>query len=306
MKPTFSLVRGIVWCMVALAVALGFLMAFLQAARSASPAPQPSPTVAEWHQTAAGPLWVIRSSIYTREQAQEYADFVGTLSHGWEFSDTQLYVASPTDLAKLCAVPTACYKPKRGRVVVPGPDETTVYAAQAGVDLGLARVRAVWESCQDNVRCYQEWRADPEKRSRLKSRTYDLLSNGNYYPNKQIENGFSIWALIAHEYGHRVQFCRNNWRKAESYYGPRHWGSYVRSWKPPFIHPIEAVFGGSYYALPGEAFAQSFAAMHFSPLKIWYPYAGEYPDSGAFAAIQRDIYWYQPSQKKRRAGCHRH
>jgi hypothetical protein len=84
---------------------------------------------------------------------QKYADFVGALVHGPELERLHIYIASDSELTRLCgAYSAACYYPGAERMVVPGTpsrDGTSVEAILAheyGHHVATNRDNAPWQA----------------------------------------------------------------------------------------------------------------------------------------------------------------
>lgn len=108
--------------------------------------------------------------------------------------------------------------------------------------------------------------------------------------------------VLAHEYGHHVANNRNNTPFSPTIsFGTKYWTTYERVCEGV----VSGIYfpgdqAGNYFNNPGEAFAEAYAFNRFpaSPVQ-WAWIASLKPDTGSFAAIQRDALdpWTGPSVK---------
>jgi hypothetical protein len=99
-----------------------------------------------------------------------------------------------------------------------------------------------------------------------------------------VEPGLSREFVVAHEYGHHVANNRNNRPFPALQFGPRYWSTQQ--------HVCQGVvagrYGRDYLSNPGEAFAESFAFLHYPTETPWI-YALPHPSLASQRQLKRDV-----------------
>ncbi|MSO41140.1 MAG: hypothetical protein EXQ70_04485 [Solirubrobacterales bacterium] len=103
----------------------------------------------------------------------------------------------------------------------------------------------------------------------------------------QPQDGLSPWFVITHEYGHQVATNRSNGPWPAISWGPKKWATQERVCEGVRDGRFDPYLG--YWNNPGEAFAEAFAFRHFPSETRWL-WTLPHPDSGSYAAIDRDVY----------------
>lgn len=99
-------------------------------------------------------------------------------------------------------------------------------------------------------------------------------------------DGLSREFLVAHEYGHHVARSRNNHPWSALTWGPKFWASQQEVCRGVRSGRFDPFTG--YWNHPGEAFAETFAFLHFPAHTPW-QWSFPAPDAGSYAALRRDI-----------------
>lgn len=91
--------------------------------------------------------------------------------------------------------------------------------------------------------------------------------------------------IVTHEYGHHVATTRRNEPWSAESRGPKFWASEMNVCRGI----RDGDLGGSYEALPAEAFAGTYARLHYSGLESWQYSPLLEPTPAALRAARRDV-----------------
>jgi hypothetical protein len=123
------------------------------------------------------------------------------------------------------------------------------------------------------------------------------FANRLLVPGEQPAWGPPVEFLIAHEYAHHILAHRRNNPWPASEWGAKRWATTIGIC--PAVHRHELFLGS--WAMPGEAFAESYAMMQFPGLHYPWAYADQLaPDENAEAAIRADVThpWTGPRERR--------
>jgi hypothetical protein len=98
--------------------------------------------------------------------------------------------------------------------------------------------------------------------------------------------GLSREFVIAHEYGHHLAANRNNAPFPAFVFGTKYWATQQRIC--PGVVSGRYQPAGNYYRRPGEAFAESYAFLHYPNETPWEWTPFPHPNAASYAAIARD------------------
>jgi hypothetical protein len=161
---------------------------------------------------------------------QALVDFLGSLVHGRELNRLKVYVATPSEMPRLCsAIAASCYVIRQNLIVVVGQDSF---------------------------------------------------------------GGLPTDYVLAHEYGHHIEHHRKNlpFRGGALVWGTKRWSTAKRICPGVLrgrysLSPV----GRGYFRNPGEAFAESYAYLHFPGRIPWEWVPSLHPNRAAYRAIRLDV-----------------
>jgi hypothetical protein len=161
---------------------------------------------------------------------QALVDFLGSLVHGRELDGLRVYVATPSEMPRMCsAIAAACYVIRQGLIVVVGQESF---------------------------------------------------------------GGLPTDYVLAHEYGHHIARHRKNlpFRGGALAWGTKRWAT-VKRICPGVVAGRYSLSpaGRGYFRNPGEAFAESYAYLHYPGLIPWEWVPSLHPNRAAYRAIRADV-----------------
>jgi hypothetical protein len=161
---------------------------------------------------------------------QALVDFLGSLLHGGELDGLKVYVATPSEMPRLCsAIAASCFVIRQDLIVVVGEDSY---------------------------------------------------------------GGLPTDYVLAHEYGHHIERHRKNlpFRGGSLSWGTKRWSTVERICPGVLAGRYSLDPSGSgYFRNPGEAFAESFAYLHYPGLIPWQWVPSLHPNRAAYRAIRSDV-----------------